>query len=412
VQVSLLPGSEALSLQGGRLYKTELKPAGTLAGATRAAGTVEGPVFINMIGVSQPDVRTGYVLGGGRVGYEYQGAVTLRKGDFLVASRIRNRLNDRYGPGTSDALSPAVIGIRIPADYRQRKLRFLAMVGATYLDQTPDLAEARMNFYARQLAVSDRKEHSEAALEALGRQCVGKLASLLKSSDEEVRLRVARCVLNLGDDRGFGVLRDIALDVKSSRRLEALEAIVEGGERNDAIILAERLLGDPDSAIVLGAYEHLRQMGASSVDEAQVAAGFYVEQVALSVRKAVYVTRSGDPRVVLFGAPLVCRNSLFVESPDKMVVINAQPGQQAVSLLRQHPTRQGMIGPVPTSFNLADVARTLGGDPVLRKDGGLSGLGVSYSEVAVLMERLVDKGGVQAEFLAGPLPKLGLIIKK
>lgn len=412
VRVSVPAGSEAASLYGGWLYKAELMPRGSFGAAARTLATVEGPVFINVIGVSKPEVREGYVLGGGRVARDYQGAVSLRKTDYLLASGIRNRLNDRYGPGTAEALSPTVIGFRIPAEYRRRRLRFVSMVGATYLEQTKELIEARASTLVHLLAASDRKQESEIALEALGRESLPKLGALLNASDEEVRLRAARCMLYLGDDRGFGTLRDIALDAKSQRRLEALDALVFGAARNDAAALAQRLLRDSDPVVVLAAYEHLREMNDPTILQERVGRSFYIEQVAGTDRKAIYVTRSGDPRIVLFGAPLTCRKNLFVESPDGRVMINAKPGQEYVSLIRRHATRPGPIRPRNTSFDLADIIRTLGGESGQTKGESPAGLDVSYSDVIVLVQQLATKDMVTAEFWPGPLSKLGLIIKK
>jgi len=412
VRVSLLTGSEAVSLRGGWLYKAELVPAGTLGAATRAMATVEGPVFVNSIGVGKVNLREGYILGGGRPAIPFQGVLTLRKPDFLVASRIRNRLNERYGSGTAEALSPAVISFRIPAEYRRRRLRFVSMIAATYLDQTQEWIEARTNTLVHQLAVGDKKEDSEVALEAMGRESLAKLGELLQDSDEEVRLRAARCMLNLGDDRGFATLREIALDPKSQRRLDGLDALVLGAPRNDAAALAQQLLRDSEPAIVIGAYERLRQLDDPSVVPARVGRSFYVEQVPGTGHKAIYVTRSGDPRIVLFGAPLTCGKNVFVESPGGTVVVNAKPGQGYVSVVRRHPTRPGVIGPLKTSFDLADIIWTLGGESGQPKDGGPAGLDVPYSDIIVLMEQLVAKQAIAAQFWPGPLPKLSLIIKK
>jgi len=129
-------------------------------------------------------------------------------------------------------------------------------------------------------------------------------------------------------------------------------------------------------------------------------------------RQAIYVARSGDPRIVLFGPPLRCRKELFVESSDGMVMVNSQPGQEYVSLIRRHSTRPGPIEPLHTGFDLAEIIRTLGAESAKARDGGPPGLDVSYSDVIVLLQQLTTKDMVTAEFWAGPLPKPGLIIKK
>lgn len=412
VRVSLLTGSEAVSLHGGWLYKSELLPVGTVGGTTKAIATAEGPVFIDGIGGSKPNLREGYILGGGRPAILFQGLVVLRKADFLLASQIRNRLNQRYGTDTAQALSPSLIGFQIPSEYRRRRMWFVSMIAATYMEQTPELIEARVNSMVHRLATGDSKDNSEAALEALGRETLAKTSVLLQSPDEEIRLRAARCMLNLRDDRGFGILREIALDPKSQRRLEALDALVVGAARNDAAALAQQMLRDSDPAVVIGAYERLRELQDPSVVPIPVGRGFQIEQVFGSNQKAIYVARSGDPRIVLFGAPLTCGRNVFVESSDGAVMVNAKPGQDFVSIVRKRPTRPGVIGPLTSTFDVADIIGTLGGESGQARDGGRVGLEVPYSDVAVLMEQLVAKQAVAAQFWPGPLPKLGLIIKK
>jgi flagellar basal body P-ring protein FlgI len=411
VRISLPASSESTSLHGGWLYKkAELRQVGR-RGATVVA-TVEGPVFINGIGVNKPDPREGHILGGGRVSSDYLGVLTLRKADYVLASRIRNRLNGRYGQGTAEALSAGMIALRIPPEYRLRRFRFLRMVGATYLDPTPELTAGRINAHARGLIVARDKEDSEIALEALGRECLPALAALLNDPDEEVRFRAARCMLNLRDDRGFATLREISLNGTSPRRLEALGAVAISANRNDAATVARRLLRDSDPAVLLAAYEHLRRVEDLAVRREVVGRSFSVEQVAQTDRNAIYVTRSGDPRIVLFGAPLTCRNNIFVESPDGMTMVNSQAGQGFVSLTCRHPERSGAIGPVRTGFDLADIIRALGTEPTRAKDGGLVGLGVSYTDVTAIVQQLAVKDVVSAEFWPGPLPAPGLIIKK
>jgi hypothetical protein len=412
VRVALLPGSEATSIQGGWLYKAELVAKGTLGAVTRPLATVEGAVFTNSIGTAEVDPRSGYILGGGRTLYEYATVWRLRKPNYTTASQIRNRVSERYGPGIAQASSPAAVEVRIPAEYRQRKTRFVSLIAATFLEVTNELTIARINAYVQDLASPGDKDSSEIALEAVGRESAGKLTALLSSPEAQVRLRAGRCLLNLDDSRGLAPLRDIALDPKSPYRLEALEAVMVSRRHADAVTLAQRLMQDEDPAVVLAAYEHLRRVDERAVAREVIGRGFLLEQVAQSSHKAIYVSRSGDPRVVLFGAPLRCRDNLFVESPDQMVVLNSRPGQGYVSVIRSRRAGRGVIGPIRTTPDVGDIVRTLGGEPAPGPASQARSLGVPYTQVIALLEQMCAKEAVAAQFWAGPLPKMGPAVKK
>ncbi len=412
VRVSLIPGSEAASIRGGWLYKADLVVKGTFGVDTRPLATVSGPVFVNPITTAETDRKSGCILGGGRTLYEYAATLRLRRADYRVASAIRNRLSERYGANVARAVSSRDIEVQIPPAYRHRKQRFLTMVSATYLDVTDDLVKARVNTFVHQLAAAPDKEGAEIALEAVGRESLDKLRVLLKTSDAKVRLRAGRCILGLGDDGGLPILREMAMDAKSPFRAEAFDAVMLSAKRNDAVALARRLLRDNDATMVLAAYEHLRRLDDPTVSREFVGRSFHIEQVVQTNRRAIFVSRSGDPRVVFFGAPLECSDSVFVESPDQSIVVNARAGQDFVAITRKHPTRPGIMGPVKTGFDVSGIIRALGGEATAGPGGELLGLGASYEEIVAVLEQLVAKGGVAAEFWPGPLPKIGLPVKK
>ena len=412
VRVALVSGSQAASIQGGWLYRAELFPKGTFGAGIKPLATVEGPVFIGPLGTVEPDRKSGYILGGGRAGYDSTILLRLRRADYRVASTIRNRLSERYGANVAQALSPREIEVRIPPKFRQRKSRFVAMIPATFLTATEELARARIGTFVERLAAADDKDDSEVTLEAIGRGSLDKLAGLLSASDVEVRRRAARCMLNLDDDRGFAVLHALVMDKESPHRLEACEAIMVSARRNDGLALARRLLRDDDVTVVLAAYEHLRRLEDPAVARERIGRSFLLEQVVPTNRKAIFVARSGDPRIVLFGAPLTCRDNVFVESPDQAIVVDARAGQEYVSVFRKHPTRPGVLGPIRTGRDLRSLIHALGDEATRTESGELAGLGVSYPEVIVLMEQLTTKGAVAAEFWAGPLPKIAPAVKK
>jgi hypothetical protein len=218
-------------------------------------------------------------------------------------------------------------------------------------------------------------------------------------------------MLNLGNDRGLEILRQIAMDKGSSRRIEALESIGAAARRDDAAALARRLLQDEDFQIRLAAYEHLRRLDDVTIAQQFIGRNFYLEQVTRTDRKAIFVSRSGQPRIVLFGTTIYCRDNIFIQSPEGDITVNASTGQNHVTLLRRHPKRPGVVAQARSSFKLSDVIKALCEEPPKEGDN-TGGLGVSYADAIVLLKQMCDKGAIDAEFRAGPPPKIDLNIKK
>jgi len=406
VRVTALPGTQTISLEDGWLYKAELQAKGTFGISTRVVAHAEGPIFIDKIGTSTPDTRLGYILAGGSVLEEYRINLVFHRRDYRIASLVRNRLDGRFGYGTAKAISPSRIELKVPAKYKGQKKRFANIIKAMYLDYGPEITEDRIKTFVRKLAVSEDKHETEIALEAIGNESLSKLPVLLNSSDEQVRLRAARCMLNLGSDQGLQTLREIALDGGSANRVEALEAITTAASRNDAAAISRKLLRDQDFDIRLAAYEQLRKLDDIAITQRPVARSFYLEQIAPTEHQAIFVSRSGQPRIVLFGASIRCRENIFVQSSDGNITINAPPGQEYVSIIRKHPRRPDVILQAKSSFELVDIVLALCEEPLKKDKQAHHGLGISYADMIALLKQMCDKGAAAAEFRAGPLPKI------
>jgi hypothetical protein len=409
VKVTALPGTRTTSLEHGWLYTAELKARGTFGITTRVLANAEGSVFADKIGAAATDNRVGYVLAGGKVLSQERISLELHRPDFRTASRIRNRLNERFGLGAAEAVSPARIELMVPAKYRGREQRFIAMVRAMYLDQTPEITKERIMTLVKELAVSQDKQTSEIALETVGSASIDKVGVLLSSSNEEVRFRAARCMLSLGSQQGMETLRQIAVDKNSAYRLDALRAMAVPAAQDYAAAVLRRLLLDSDFNIKLAAYEQLRELDDPALTRERIGRSFFLEQIAQSREKVIFVSRSGQARIAIFGAPILCHDDIFVQSAEGDIILNAPAGQKYVSLIRKHPKRPSVIAQLKSSFELADIIRTLCEEPSTKAEsaGGGRGLGVSYAEVIALLKQMCEKGAVEAQFRPGPLPKIG-----
>jgi hypothetical protein len=412
VRVAALPSTQTTSLDGGRLFTAELKMLGSFGVNTRILADVEGPVYIDKIDDSEINKKAGYILAGGKVLDEYKIILSLHKPNYEMANRIRNRINGRFGDTASKAVSPDRVELIVPPKYREQRQRFISIVTAMFLTREPAIISKRIRAYVKRLSDSGDKYSSEVALEAIGNECLDELGVLLDSPDEKVRLHAARCMLNLGSDTGLMVLRRIAQEKESAYRVEALESIVIGAKRNDAVSISRKLLRDDDLRMRLTAYEQLRKLDDVAITQEFIGRNFYLERVSQTELKTVFVSRSGQPRFVLFGAPLYCKGNIFVQSGSGDVIINAPSGQKYVNIIRKHPKRPSVIAQLKSSFEIGDIIRTLCDEPIEEGEKGRGGLGVSYADAAVLLKQMCDRGAVGAEFHAGDMPKIGLNIKK
>lgn len=412
VLVSALPATQTTSLDGGWLFATELKVAGSFGVAMGVPADAKGPIYTDKLGAAGADRRVGHILAGGKVLGEYRIGMMLPKPDLVTSNMIRNRINGRFGRDAARAITAGQLELYVPARYDKYPQRFVAMVQSLYLTQEPELEQRRIATFVRRLAETQDKLESEIALEAIGNQCLDELSVLLESPDELVRLHAARCTLCLGGDAGLLTLREIALDKNSALRYDALVAITATAARNDAAALSRRLLRDDNFLMRLAAYEQLRELDDAAVEQEQVAGTFYVERVAQTDKKVIFVYRTGQPRVVLFGSPISCHGDIFLGSADGDITINAAAGAKYVTIIRKHPKRPDLLARLRSSFEVGDIIKTLCDEPLKEGEEGRGGLGVSYADAVALLKQMCDKGAVQAEFQAGPMPNLGLNIKK
>jgi hypothetical protein len=410
VKVSALTGTQTTSLEGGWLLGSDLYEARQLGVSIKSLASAEGAVYTGSLEIDT-DPRTGLVLGGGLTYEEYKINFALRRPDYRVASQIRNRINERYGFGTASALAPGSIELQVPSKYASEKAKFLQLVRATYLAETPGLVEKRILRHIQKLASEPNKNAEELALEAIGNASLSRVASLVNSSDNEVSFRAARCMSSLGDRKGTELLWDFARNKNSPYRIEAINAIVNSTGKQAAAQL-RAFLNDADFSVRLAAYENLTRFNDFTISRRQIGGSFYLDEITTTGKPAIFVSRQEQAKIVLFAAPINCRSGLFVETPDGTITINAPAGEQEATIIRKHPRRPEIILRLKSTLDLADIIRTLCSEPVSKTGEVGPGLGVPYSTVIPILKQMVDSGAVEAEFRLGPYSRGLPIIKK
>jgi flagellar basal body P-ring protein FlgI len=407
VTVRALPGTQTTSLINGRLYTTDLKFVAQVEDAIRSSKTLAiaaGPVYIDKISDPNADPRRGIVLGGGRVMENYQFTLSILKPDFEIAAAIRNHINQRFGKDVASAVSPEIIYLSVPNNYKDKKERFIELVRSLYITDTAVNEQKHIDWLIENLKTASDKSKYQTGLEAIGKNAADKIRPLLGSKDESIRFAAAKCMLVIGSETALKPLRDFAQDKSSSFRIAAIQTIGDYASNSDVTALMSRLVRDDNFDVRYNAYKYLQKSGDTSIIRLTIADDFYVDQVIQTGPKTIYVSRTGQPGIVLLGAPLNCRKNIYVESDDAQIIVNSLPDGNGVSIMRKHPITKELMGPFKCSLRVADIIRSLG-EVTTRNENDKKpiGLGVSYSDIVALLKKMVDKGAIDADFVPGPL---------
>jgi Flagellar P-ring protein/HEAT repeats len=416
IKVMALPDTQTTSLDGGRLFTAELKPLARITRFNQYAKTLAvaaGPIFVNKIDGIDDGQASGYVLAGGTTLSDAKIVMAVKKPNYFVASTIRNRINERFGPNTARTPSPEEMVISIPEEYKEHREKFLSMVNLLYIANNSQSQSQRIDSLVQNLTDSQNKVTVELSLAAIGKPVLKKLAPLLQAGDEKLRFHAARCMLDIGDNRALSVLRDFASNTSSAYRLDAVNAIGVSAKRNESVPFLNQLLSDKDFQVRYVAYDHLRKFDDISISRSLIAGDFFVDSVISSGAKMIFVTRSDIPRIVIFGSPIHCSQDMFIESRNGNVMINAKPGEKYASVMRKHAKEPKLIGPVMANLEVLDIIKALSETPPKSKDERKRpGLAVPYSDTIAILNELAQSGYINATFKAGSMTQAGAILEK
>lgn len=405
--IAPLPGTQTTSLAGGRLYTAELSAFERFFGYGQYSKTLAlgaGPVFINKIQGGNGKVGNAYVLAGGKIVEEVSIRLILDTPNYYTANAIRNKINERFGANPATAMSHMEIRLTVPPQYAKHKGKFLTMVQSLYLGTSTSLEQKRIASLINDLAQSGNKDVSEISLETIGKRALNSLATLLEHPDPEVRFRSARCMLNIGDERGMTVLRQTVQDTRSLFRISAIKAIGRHARRSEVSSILMRVLDDNNLDVTLTAYEQLRSIKDATILSQTIAGDFVLDSVISKGPRRIIAYRTGVPRIVIFGAPMYCSRNMFIQSSDGKVMINSRPTDEFVTMSRKHPRQATLIGPARSNHKVSEVIRALGEIPVVSKTTRKRpGLGVSYSEIIAILETMCKTGVIDADFIAGAM---------
>jgi len=404
--VTIAPGTGTTSLEGGRLWTTELfrgqiSPSGPV---TEALAEVSGPLFINPFTDPAGEVSgfgsmTGRILSGGVVTTPLDLVLILDVSSFARARTITGVINSKFPRQRGDRVETAhgvsedIIELNVPQRYANNPGEFLNLVMHTRVDSmVPQIAAG---LYARALI-----DHPELAtdlswcLQALGRTALPSLRDLYDHPEVGPRLASLQAGARLQDALAAPHLRDLAENGPAAIRGQAIE-LLAGMDSDPRINNHLRELLDADDAdIRVAAYQSLVERRDPRIERLNVEDKFILDIVP-SNDPMVYITQQNEPRVVLFGKGLNIPTPTFVSGWSNRLLINAdKPSDEVGVYYLNHKTDDSLTASVPT--HLPEVIEFFAHQP--RPEAPAPGLGLTYSETVGALYVLAE-----GDALPGPL---------
>ncbi len=498
VLVTALPNTQTTSLEGGVLVSTDLSiwrmglSRGLISGRVHAVAS--GPIFINpfaeqvaLPGRAEPadsvaptdpadpaapteqaaepepdaavgrpvgtsiDPRRGWVLGGGLLLKDQPLNLTLREPSYHDANRAVEQLQTVFSHGVAHAVSPSLIELKVPQEYRSQPNFWLGLVRQVYLRREPGFLQERMQQLIEEFtwANSTDLERERVALTfiAIGRPALPFLQPLYTHADASVAFYSSWAGLRIGDGLALRMLLTQVMRKDHPSRMKIIQSLGQLHPfRNIASSLAP-LLDEDDPEVRVAAYHSMVNLGMPVVNLARLGEplisreyvgmppasprgerlGFDLDLVRCAGPFMIYVTRAENPRIVLFGGEaLQLATPAFLNSERTGVTIMGRTGDKTLNVIRIDPltgrlmvagetqepakdekgqplvdelTKQPIFNRVAiTDFKcrpmLADLVRTLGGPYVKDMEGRTKGVGLNYGQVVHVLFQLAQANAV------------------
>jgi hypothetical protein len=428
VNVSAVPESSTTSLAGGDLYQTDLRINGANpmnpGGSVNLWARCEGPLFVNPAyamnrdpsdSTVQRSLRRAVVMDGGRAAQTRPLILQLRAPQRSLARRIESRVDERFqeirtSQGLAlqdDAVAAARdegrVNLYVPPSFNGDWERFANIVTHLYLKNSPEFAAAK----AKQLA--DEAVKPGAPLwditycwEGLGRAALPSFQHLMDHPAEDVAFVAARAAAFLEDPAAPAALNRIARTPGHTFQVDAIQVL--GALPNSPAIneMLRPLLHSDQTLVRVAAYEILARHKDGSIFSKVIGDGrkekFVLDIVRSDGPPLVHATRTGIPRIAIFGEQTSLSRPLAFATKDTRLTISSSADNPFVTIFYRPPMPPGGVSSkqamdklrpvkIESRPDLAEVVVRLGGQA---SDGRANGLTFNYGDVVSILNALAD----------------------
>ena len=409
VHVYADPRTGTTSLEGGRLYTSDLFPGPLMTGdrQARRLGQAAGPIFLNPFiegdDAAAGDINTlsGRILNGGQVLQDMPLKLRLVNPSHTRVRLIQVAINRRYPieqgqvAPTARGTSDAVVELTVPPSMRDDPDTFVQVVMHVSLRQVDTDRIANSTRRSLQRDPSDAPSAYWRWV-ALGPQALPMVRKMYDYPEALPRLAALRAGAALEDPVAAESLRKMASEGTLAQRLEAAHLLAKLPPDPRTEETLRSLLDDPDVEVRLRAYEALEQLGSPIVRRDRIPGKFELHQVP-SAWPAVYVTQARFPRLVLLGDAIEVERPVTIGLWENSLMMRGEPGAEEIEVFhREDPSYAASINRV--SPDLRELVLLLAHEQTIENPN--PGMNLTYSEVVGVLHALWKRQYVAADFKA------------
>jgi hypothetical protein len=413
VNVEALAGTSTSSLAHGQLYRTGLRIDG--ANPFRPGGSINeyaagaGEVTVNALNAADPStrpsvansLRRGTVMDGGVVVEDRPLWLRLRHPEFPVARQIESRVNQVFQDNTvAKAQDDGFVYIYMPNKrFNGDWQRFTRVVNHIYLNGSPDFVPQK----AKELAAAAVQpgaplEDISYCWEALGSAAQPYIRPLYASSSPDVAFAAARAGAAIGDVSAHDVLLAMARSDAHPFQLAAVTALGQLPKSPRVDRMLDSLLDASRSTVRIQAYRILASHEYWKVMSKSVNKRFTLDVIPTDGPGLIYATRSGSPRVALFGKNLAVNLPMTFTAMNMQFTMTSRQRDSLTLFYRGNDLPKAISA--KSGPELQEIVLRLGGES---KDGFQLG----YGDIVGILQSLCDHKDVPAAFVFEDRSKSG-----
>lgn len=392
--------NETTSLRGGYLMPTQLSDSLAVEGTLKVGhleAVAKGPIMIDPAADPETNpaaVKQGRILGGGMAVRSHSLALILKPDfqqlkwsawvDHAIDRRFQGLGSAKKGD-TSKLASKEVIDLKLDRRYKDNVSRYLRVVQALPLKETPGQRVDRLRQLERQLLDPVTSATAALRLEAIGAEGADILVKGLQSGNPEVRFHSAEALAYLGHEKASQAAVPLAEAARNEPafRVYALSALSALGEYEAAEQLRSLLTAE-SAETRYGAFRALWSADRKDPlvhgemlgnDHGQF--GFHV--LNLEGPKMVHVTRSFRAEVVLFGQDIMLSPPFLLEASSHIRLNGPPHGPIMISMAAPDvPSQSRQVSP-----RLEEIIRTV------------VELGGTYPDVVQMLQQAASTGALR-----------------